>query len=195
MAYAWLQLGKSLEAAIEANAEKLPLVVINGRSPDVASQAKHRNLPVLDRIGIGHTKDVQTCEVRTQDTSAVMQSFERDHQDENAFHCQPAVGMFQEHGFHSAIRDGADLGVIRWVKVQERERLWPRDSVKGIALDGLNAVGAGNPRTFGVEFDTIAPDRCVAGDQMQSGSLSYAGVMRPRPEITIRDTPVTPQPI
>ena len=34
-----------------------------------------------------------------------------------------------------------------------------RNGVKGIALDRIYAVGVGNPRTFGVEFDTIAPDR------------------------------------
>ena len=87
-----------------------------------------------------------------------MQSLERNHQDENAFHCQPAVGMFQEHGLHAAISNRADLGVIRRIQIQEREGFGPRNSVKGIALDGLDAVGAGNPRTFGVELDTIAPD-------------------------------------
>jgi hypothetical protein len=96
--------------------------------------------------------------VGTQDAGAVMQSLERDHQDENAFHRQPAVGMFQEHGLHAAIGDGADLRVIGRIQVQEREGFGPRNSVEGIALDGLDAVGAGNPRTFGVELDTIAPN-------------------------------------
>ncbi len=105
-----------------------------------------------------------------------MQALERDHQDENAFHRQPAIGMLQEHGLHSSIRDGADLRVIRRIQVQERERFGPCNRIEGIALDGLNAVGASYPRTFGVEFDTVAPDLCVAGDQMKRSSLSYAGV-------------------
>ena len=71
--------------------------------------------------------------------------------------------MFQEHGLHAAIGDGADLGVIGRIQIQQREGFGPRNSVKGIALDGLDAVGAGNPRTFGVEFDTVAPNLCVAG--------------------------------
>src|SRR5580658_2474394 len=112
----------------------------------------------------------------THDAGTVVQSLERNHQDQYALHCKPAVGMFQEHGLHSSIRDGADLGVIRWVKVQQREGFGPRNSVKGIALDSLDAVSAGNPRTFGVEFDTIATDLCVAGDQMKRSSLSCAGV-------------------
>ena len=51
-----------------------------------------------------------------------------------------------------------------------------RNSVEGIPLDGLDAVGAGNPRTFGIEFDAIAPNLRVAGNEMQRSSLSYAGV-------------------
>ena len=51
-----------------------------------------------------------------------------------------------------------------------------RNGVKGIALDRIYAVGVGNPRTFGVEFNTIAPDRRVACNEIQCSSLSYAGV-------------------
>ena len=87
-----------------------------------------------------------------------MQSLERNHQDENAFHCQPAVGMFQEHCLHAAIRDGANLGVIWRIQIQQREGFGPRNGVEGIALDGLYAVRAGNPRSFGIELDAIAPD-------------------------------------
>ena len=121
-------------------------------------------------------KTFEPGEVGTQDAGAVMQSLERDHQDQNAFHCQPAVGMFQEHGLHAAIGNGADLGVIRRIQIQEREGFGTRNGVEGIALDGLDAVGAGNPRTFGVEFDAIAPDLRVAGDEMQRSSLSDARV-------------------
>jgi hypothetical protein len=175
-ARARLQLRKSQEAAIQANAQKLPLIVFNGCSPDVAPQTKHRDLPVFDRFLICHAKNGELGEVGSKDAGAVMQSLERNHQDQNAFHCQPAVGMFQEHGLHSAIRDGTDLGVIWWVKVQEREGFGPRNSVKGIALDSLDAVGTGNPRTFGVELDAIAPDLRVAGDEVQCSSLSNARV-------------------
>ena len=103
-------------------------------------------------------KTFEAGEVGTQDAGAVVQSLERNHQDQNAFHRQPAVGVFQEHGLHAAIGNRADLGVIGRIQIQEREGFWMRNGVEGIALDGLDAVGAGNPRTFGVEFNTIAPD-------------------------------------
>ncbi len=114
--------------------------------------------------------------MRTQDAGTVTQSLEWNYQNENALHRQPAVGMFQEHGLHTAISNGTDLGVIRRIQVKKREGLWTRNSVEGIALDGIDAVRAGNPRTFGVEFDAIAPDLCVVGDQVQRSSLSYAWV-------------------
>jgi hypothetical protein len=63
---------------------------------------------------------------------------------------------------------------IRWI--QERKGLWSRNGVEGIPLDGRDAVGAGNPRTLSVELDSIAPDLCVAGDQMKRSSLSNARV-------------------
>ena len=175
-ARAWLQLRQSQETAIEANARELPLIVLNGRASDIAPHAEDRNLPVLDRIGIGHAKDVQAGEVGTQDAGAVVQPLERDHQNQNAFHSQPAVGMFQEHSLHAPIRNGADLGVIRRIQIQQRERFGPRNGVEGIALDGLDAVGTGDPRAFGIKFDAIAPNRSVAGDKLQRSSLSYAGI-------------------
>jgi hypothetical protein len=137
---------------------------------------KHRDLPVLDRIGIGHAKDGETGEMGTQDAGAFMQSLERNHQDENAFHHQPTVSVFQEHRLHPAIRDGADLGVIRRIQIQQREGFGPRNRVEGIPLNGLNASSARNSCTFGVEFDTLAPNLRVAGDEMQRSSLSNAGV-------------------
>jgi len=50
------------------------------------------------------------------------------------------------------------------------------NGVEGIPLDGLDAVGACNPRTFGVEFDAIAPNWSFLGDEIQCGSLSNAWV-------------------
>jgi hypothetical protein len=55
-------------------------------------------------------------------------------------------------------------------------RFGPRNGVEGIALDGLDAVGAGNPCTFGIELDPIAPDLRVARNEMERSSLSYTGV-------------------
>jgi hypothetical protein len=51
--------------------------------------------------------------------------------------------MFQEDGLHTTVGDGADLGVIGWIQVKEREGFGPCNCVEGIALDGLDAVGAG----------------------------------------------------
>jgi hypothetical protein len=84
--------------------------------------------------------------------------------------------MFQEHSLHSAIRDGADLGVIRRIQIKEREGFGPRNGVEGIALDGFDAIVAGNPCTFGVEFDTLAQNFGIARDEMQRRSLSNAGI-------------------
>jgi hypothetical protein len=87
--------------------------------------------------------------------------------------------MFEEHGLHSAIRDGADLRIIGWIQVQEREEFESCNDVKGIA--GLYAVGAGNRRSFDIEFDTKEPGLCVAGSQMQRSFLSYAGTYHRSP--------------
>jgi hypothetical protein len=41
-----------------------------------------------------------------------VQSLKWDHQNQNAFHAQPAVRVVEEHGLHAPIRKGADLGII-----------------------------------------------------------------------------------
>src|SRR5580658_10314082 len=84
--------------------------------------------------------------------------------------------MFQKHRLHAPIGNRTDLGIIGRVQIQERERFGPRNSVEGIALDGLDAVSAGDPRTFGVEFDAIAPNLRVACNKLQRSSLSNARV-------------------
>ena len=56
--------------------------------------------------------------------------------------------FLNRQGFHAAVGDGAYLGVIRRFQVRGREILWPRDSLKGIALNGSDAVGVRNPRRF-----------------------------------------------
>ena len=100
---------------------ELTLVVLNRRASDLAANAEDSNLPVLDGIGVGHAKDLQRGEVGTQDTGAVVQPLKWDHQNQNAFHSQPAVRVFEEHSLHTPIRNAADLGVIRRIEVQERE--------------------------------------------------------------------------
>jgi hypothetical protein len=100
---------------------ELTLVLLNRQASDLAANAEDGNLPVLDRNGIGHTKDVQRGEVGTQDTATLMQPLKRDHQNQNTFQSQPAVSVFQKHSLHAPIRNGADLGVIRRIQVQERE--------------------------------------------------------------------------
>ena len=44
------------------------------------------------------------------------------------------------------------------------------------AADGLDAFRTADARAFGIEFYAIAPNWCVAGDEIQRGSLSYAGI-------------------
>jgi hypothetical protein len=75
---------------------ELPLIILNGRASDLAANAKDGNLPVLDRIGIGHAKDSKRGEVGPQDTSAVVQPLKWDHQNQNAFDSQLAVSVFEE---------------------------------------------------------------------------------------------------
>ena len=50
------------------------------------------------------------------------------------------------------------------------------NGVKGIALDRIYAVGVGNLRAFGVEFDAIAPDGGFAGHKLQRSALSDARI-------------------
>ena len=118
---------------------ELTLVVLNRRASDLVANAEDGNLPVLDRIGIGHAKDFQAGEMRTQDAGAVVQPLKWDHQNQNAFHSQPAVSMFQKHSLHAPIPDGADLGVIRRIEVQQGERFGLRNGVECVPLDGLDA--------------------------------------------------------
>src|SRR5271163_5117355 len=59
-----LQLWQLLEGAVKPDARELPLVDLNGRASDLAANAKDGNLPVLDRIRVGHAKDAQRGEVR-----------------------------------------------------------------------------------------------------------------------------------
>lgn len=124
-------------------------------------------MPVFDRIGVGHAKDVQTGKVGTSDVGAVVQAFERDHEDEDAFHCEPAAGTFQRHSFHTPVGDGAGLRVGWRVQVQEREGFGPRNGVEGVSLDGLDAISVCTPWTFGVEFGPIAQNLCLARNSME----------------------------
>src|SRR5271166_4941869 len=59
-----LQLWQLLEGAVKPNARELPLIRLNGRASDLASNAKDGNLSILDRIRVGHAKDAQRGEVR-----------------------------------------------------------------------------------------------------------------------------------
>lgn len=68
-----------------------------------------------------HAKDIQRAKVGTQDAGAVMQPLKRGHQNQNAVHSQPTVGVFQKHSLHAPIRNGANLGVIRRIEVQQGE--------------------------------------------------------------------------
>jgi len=85
--------------------------------------------------------------------------------------------MFQEYGLPFGdwrwSRSPNQYGGFRYTERKDSGRAIASKAFPWMVLD---AVGAGNPRTFGVEFDTIAPDLCVAGDQMQRSSLSDAGV-------------------
>jgi hypothetical protein len=50
------------------------------------------------------------------------------------------------------------LDSSRESEIVKDNRLWTGDSVEGIPLDGLDAVGAREPCTPGVELDTAAPN-------------------------------------
>jgi hypothetical protein len=164
------------KAPIEADALDLTFIAVNRRTSDIAANTEDGNLPVPDRIGIGHTKDIQAGEMRTQDAGAVVQPLKWDHQNQNAFHSQPTVGVFEKRSLHASIRNAADLGVIRRIEVQKGKRFGLRNGVERVALDGLDAFGTRNARAFSIKFDAIAPDGSIAGHKVESRSLPQAGI-------------------
>jgi hypothetical protein len=117
--------------------------------------------------------------------TTLLQPLERDHQNQNAFHHQPAVRMFEKHGLHAAIGNGAYLGVIRRIQVKKRERFSFRNGVERVALNGLNTFGTGYSLPFGVKFDAIAASSCVAGNQVKRGAF-FAWRLYPAPSSPTR---------
>src|SRR6201998_730567 len=102
-AHTWLQLREFETSPIDAKFLELMLIVLNRRAPRLATNAKDSNLSVLERIWIGHAKDPQRGKVGAQYSSAVVQARKWDHQNQDAFHSQPAEHMFKKKALHMSI--------------------------------------------------------------------------------------------
>src|SRR5215472_6885811 len=114
--------------------------------------------------------------MRTQNADTILQSLKWNHQNQDPFHGEPPIGMFQKDSFHTPVRNRADFGVAGWVQIEERKGCWFYDRVERIALNCLNPARAGDAGAFGVEFDSVASNRRIAGDQVERGTLADAWV-------------------
>ena|SRR5438477_2723454 len=114
--------------------------------------------------------------MRTQDAGTIMQSLKWNHQHQDPFHGQPPISMFQKDGFHTPVRNRADFGVVGRVQIEERKGLWLYDRVKRIVLNYLDPARAGDAGAFGIEFDSVASNRRIAGDQVECSTLADAWV-------------------
>ncbi len=168
------QLRQRLKAAIRTDALKLPPRLFDSHSPHIAANSKHSDLPEADRFFVGHTKDVQPGEVRTQDPGALVQALERDHQYQHALHHQPAEGVLKEQAFHAVVSNRSDLGIVGRIEIEQRERLGLGYCVEGIALDRLDAPATRCQRPLGIEFNPVTAHIRTLSEQVESCSLPHA---------------------
>jgi hypothetical protein len=93
-----------------------------------------------------------------QNGSAVVDAIIRNDHDKNPARPNPSPDVLQEQPFHTPVLPFADLKVVRWVEIHEREGLYRGMSIEGAALDHLIEELARFVRTVSIEFDTVSPN-------------------------------------
>jgi hypothetical protein len=81
----------------------LPSRLLYCDTAHILANTEHSDLPEADRLVIGHAKDVQSGEVRTQDPGALVQALERYDQHQHALNHQPAERVVQKQALQSVV--------------------------------------------------------------------------------------------